>query len=73
GILPTGEEVITTPEELEDLIKLLVEVRSRLRARKMYEESDWIRAELGKLGIKLADTKEGTTWTIEKRLRSAEK
>ncbi|MDW8010870.1 MAG: hypothetical protein RMH84_04680 [Sulfolobales archaeon] len=55
------------------MIKLLVEVRSRLRARKMYEESDWIRAELGKLGIKLADTKEGTTWTIEKRLRSAEK
>ncbi|MCX8184695.1 MAG: cysteine--tRNA ligase [Sulfolobales archaeon] len=72
GVLPPREEVFYTSDELEDLVKLIVEVRSKLRAKKMYEESDWIRAELGRLGIKLADTKDGTTWTIEKRLRSAE-
>lgn len=39
----------------------------------MFEESDWIRSELGKLGIRLADTKDGTLWFIEKRLRSPER
>ncbi|MEM4731287.1 MAG: hypothetical protein QXI06_06025, partial [Sulfolobales archaeon] len=58
-----------TSDELEELIKLVVEVRSRLRAKRMFEESDWIRSELGKLGIRLADTKNGTMWFIEKRSR----
>lgn len=67
GVLPPREEIVRTSDEVEELVKLIVEVRSRLRAKKMYEESDWIRAELGKLGIKLADTKDGTQWFIERR------
>lgn len=67
GVLPPREETIRASDELEELVKLIVEVRSRLRAKRMYEESDWIRTELGKLGIRLADTKDGTLWFIEKR------
>lgn len=73
GVLPPREELVRVPDELEELVKLLVEVRSKLRTRKMFEESDWIRAELAKLGIRLADTKEGTMWFIEKRAGSAER
>lgn len=71
GILPRREEILRSYEELEELIKLIVEIRSRLRHKKMYEESDWIRAELSKLGIRLADTKEETKWYFERYLRSA--
>jgi cysteinyl-tRNA synthetase len=71
GILPRREEILRSYEELEELIKLIVEIRSRLRHKRMYEESDWIRAELSKLGIRLADTKEGTKWYFERYLRSA--
>lgn len=67
NVLPPREEVIRTSDELEELIKLIVEVRSRLRAKRMYEESDWIRTELSKLGIKLADTKDGTIWIFERQ------
>jgi cysteinyl-tRNA synthetase len=70
GVLPRREEILRSYEELEELVKLIVEIRSRLRSKKMYEESDWIRSELGKLGIRLADTKEGTKWYFERYLKS---
>ena len=49
--------------DLESLVELVVEVRSRLRARKDYELSDWIRERLRELGIKLFDDRDRTTWT----------
>jgi cysteinyl-tRNA synthetase len=47
-----------------DLIKLLVDVRSELRRRKMWELSDKIREELRKLGVELQDTPSGTKWVV---------
>ncbi|ABM81022.1 cysteine--tRNA ligase [Hyperthermus butylicus] len=48
------------------LVDLIVKVRAELRARKMYELADNIRAELGELGIKLYDYPGGkTTWRFE--------
>ncbi len=44
------------------LVELIVEARRRLRERKMYDIADWIRAELGKLGIVLMDQGLKTTW-----------
>ena len=46
------------------LIDLIVEVRSILRKRKDYELSDWIRDNLQKLGVKLLDDKDKTTWLL---------
>jgi len=43
-------------------IDLLVRVRDELRAAKLYEQSDSIRARLLELGIALEDSAEGTRW-----------
>lgn len=58
---------IEAPERLEDalseqLLNLLVEVRSQLRQRRIFDLSDTIRAKLNELGIVLEDTPQGTRW-----------
>ncbi len=58
-----GEEEVTGAEPFIDLI---VEVRKRLRERKMWELSDWIRSELDKLGVKLLDKGKETEWRFAK-------
>ena len=52
-------------ELIESLIELIVKVRQIHRLRKEYQISDWIRAELAKLGIKLMDYKDRTEWILE--------
>ncbi|WP_297520234.1 cysteine--tRNA ligase [Thermococcus sp.] len=52
--------------EEEELIKLLIEVRSQLRKERNFALADKIRAELRELGIQLEDTPQGTVW---KRVR----
>ncbi len=51
--------------ELEGLIDLIVEVRSRLRAMKLYSEADWIREQLKRFNIKLIDYRDRTRWIRE--------
>ncbi|MGC9009070.1 MAG: cysteine--tRNA ligase [Sulfolobales archaeon] len=65
GILPAREELKISPEEIEDWIKLIIEIRKRLRKKRLYEESDWIREELLKRGVKVFDSKEDTLWIKE--------
>ena len=50
----------------EELISVLTSVRERLRTEKNYQLSDKIRDDLGKIGVALSDTSEGTTWKLEK-------
>ncbi|HIQ05981.1 MAG TPA: cysteine--tRNA ligase, partial [Anaerolineae bacterium] len=45
-------------------IELLVEVRSELRAQKLWTLSDRIRDRLGELGVVLEDSPQGTTWRL---------
>ena len=52
-------------ELIESLIELIIKVRQIHRSRKEYQISDWIRAELAKLGIKLMDYKDRTEWILE--------
>ncbi|MFQ6127932.1 MAG: cysteine--tRNA ligase [Thermoplasmata archaeon] len=47
------------PELVDKILGLLIEVRERARSKKDYETADWIRSELGKLGIHLEDAKKG--------------
>ena len=60
-IIPEGYE-IETSKNVNELIELIVNVRSKLRKEKRYDLADFIRDELKKLGIILEDTKEGTKW-----------
>ncbi len=46
----------------EDLIELIVQARSRLRRHKEFEIADQIREALGKRGIVIEDTREGSRW-----------
>ncbi|WP_460124502.1 cysteine--tRNA ligase [Stetteria hydrogenophila] len=52
---------------LDQLVDLIVEVRSELRKMKMYQLSDAIREKLMKLGIRLLDYKDRTEWYIERQ------
>ncbi len=51
-------------ELAEALIRLLVDVRSELRKRKIWELSDKLREDLRRLGIELQDTPSGTKWVV---------
>ncbi len=62
--LRMGEEVST---DVTEIIQLIVDVRSKLRARKMWDLADEIRARLRELGIELQDTASGTRWILRKR------
>ncbi len=46
----------------EELIDLLVELRSRARAARDWESADYIRARLEEKGIKLEDRRDGVRW-----------
>ena len=61
--LRMGEEVST---DVTEIIQLIVDVRSKLRARKMWDLADEIRARLKELGIELQDTSSGTRWILRK-------
>jgi cysteinyl-tRNA synthetase len=49
----------------DDLIKLLLEVRIKLKSERNFTLSDFIRDELKKIGVEIKDTKEGTTFSIK--------
>jgi cysteinyl-tRNA synthetase len=56
------KEVAKTSIKEETLIKVLIDVRTRLRAEKQWALADFIRDELDKIGIELKDRPDKTTW-----------
>ena len=56
------EEFGAVNERLFKVIDAVLEVRNQLRARKMYDLSDQIRAVLENAGIKVLDSKDKSTW-----------
>ncbi len=48
--------------DVEPLIQLLVDIRSQLREKRVWDVSDRIRDELAKLGVTLEDGPASTTW-----------
>lgn len=59
GILPEdgGDD-----DSLDDVIKILIDIRKELRARKMYDLADKIRDDLSEAGIQLEDSSDGMKW-----------
>jgi cysteinyl-tRNA synthetase len=64
GILPTGEE-ISSGDDFDRVMTLLLEVRSQLRTQKQFDLSDKIRDDLQKTGITIKDSSDGSTWVRE--------
>lgn len=67
-VLGLKEELTSniSDEKLDGLMNLVIELRKNARSQKDFATSDKIRDELTNLGIALKDTREGTTWEIEK-------
>ncbi len=51
-------------EELQSVMKLIIDIRKQARADKNWKLSDQIRDQLAAANIQLKDGKDGTTWTI---------
>jgi cysteinyl-tRNA synthetase len=67
GLNMKDESLITEDKSLvDDLIKLIIEIRQIAREKKDWAIADKIRDGLTNAGIKLEDTRDGTTWKISK-------
>jgi len=62
GLFESPPEQAVSDELAEQLIELLIEVRSRARRDRQFGLADMVRDRLGELGIQLKDGREGTTW-----------
>lgn len=56
------EEHMDSKDKDEEIIVKLISQRNEARKNRDWAKADEIRAELTKIGIAIADTKEGTTW-----------
>lgn len=66
GIIDLEKENKIDDKLIDDLLKILIELRAQLRSEKRFDLSDKIRDELKKLGIELEDKKGITTYKINK-------
>lgn len=67
GLQEVGALVRPENRILYDLVRLVIEVRERLRREKRYELADEIRGRLGEVGIILEDSSQGTRWRLIRR------
>lgn len=56
----------TSDTKVDGLMNLIIDLRKNARTQKDFATSDKIRDELSNLGIILKDTREGTSWEMEK-------
>jgi len=61
-----ADEDDANPEILSDVMEIVISLRKKSKENKDYATSDFIRDELNKVKITLKDTKDGTTWEVEK-------
>jgi cysteinyl-tRNA synthetase len=67
GLDAVGESVPSADKSLvDDLMKLMIQIRKDARERKDWATADTIRDGLADIGVKLEDTREGTIWKLEK-------
>lgn len=50
---------------IEGLVKMIIDLRKDARANKDWTKSDELRDQLATLGIKIKDSKDGVSWTLE--------
>ena len=62
GLWPEQEEQAVTGDKTEELIELLIDLRTKAREQKNFEQADKIRDELKDLGIELMDNPDGTEY-----------
>lgn len=64
--LKEEKDVQGSNQKVDGLMNLILDLRKNARASKDFSTSDKIRDELSNLGITIKDTRDGSTWEIEK-------
>ena len=59
GILPEESKM---DDSLDAVMKIMIEIRSELRKRKLFDIADLVRDKLNEAGIKIEDSAEGAKW-----------
>jgi cysteinyl-tRNA synthetase len=59
------EEFYASLDRLSKVLDSVLEIRNELRARRMYDLSDSIRASLERAGVKVMDSKDKSTWRLD--------
>lgn len=65
GLQPDENTATGQDDRLDEVMQLVLELRSRARKEKDFDTADKIRDELKKLHIVVKDSKDGATWTVE--------
>jgi cysteinyl-tRNA synthetase len=65
GVLGLRMEIAHSGGDADKFINLLVELRTELRAQKLWSLSDLVRDRLKELGVSIEDSKAGTAWKWE--------
>jgi cysteinyl-tRNA synthetase len=69
GLIPadsTGGEGVSAPGLEEDLIRILVDLRTTARKNKDFATGDAIRNQLAQIGVVLEDRPDGTAWKVSR-------
>jgi cysteinyl-tRNA synthetase len=66
GLTAEKESVNQQDTITDDIMSLLLNIRTQVKNEKNYEMADFIRNELDKIGVRVKDTKEGFTWELKK-------
>jgi cysteinyl-tRNA synthetase len=69
GLIPadlSGSEGVSAPGLEEDLIQILVDLRTAARKNKDFATSDAIRNQLAQIGVILEDRPDGTAWKVSR-------
>ena len=53
-------------QELNDIMKILLEIRKKSKEKKDWDTADFIRDQLNEINIEIKDTKDGSTWNNKK-------
>jgi len=59
GILPENAD---SDDSLDSVMKIMMDIRSELRKRKLFDLADMLRDKLSEAGIKIEDSAEGAKW-----------
>ena len=71
GLLEGGRKEAAVDPQLKARIESLVYLRQEARRQRDFAEADRLRDELGRLGVILEDTRDGTTWKLRRDARAA--
>jgi cysteinyl-tRNA synthetase len=63
GVFETNEQMQKNKVELNQLMEIILNVRSALRKDNLFDLSDYIRDNLSRIGIQIKDSPEGTKWS----------